>query len=167
MTRCLGMVDVNTECGIFGTLCEVPKIPALPVGAAGDVQAGKASILSNVSGTEVREYAIRIDRVTPDAEHGRNLLLTVTDPGAAGRDGRDRAGDERKPNHAEWKAHRRGDACAGQSSGAGIWNFDREYAGCGIEFTPEVHRLWRFSLNFAIMKEKYGREMKWIKKRLL
>ena len=33
-----------------------------------------------MSGTEVREYAIRIDRVTPDAEHGRNLLLTVTDP---------------------------------------------------------------------------------------
>lgn len=29
------------------------------------MQAGKASILSNVSGTEVREYAIRIDRVTP------------------------------------------------------------------------------------------------------
>ena len=74
VTHCLGMVDVNTECGIFGTLCEVPKIPALPVGAAGDVQAGKASILSNVSGTEVREYAIRIDRVTPDAENGRNLL---------------------------------------------------------------------------------------------
>ena len=44
------------------------------------MQAGKASILSNVSGTEVREYAIRIDRVTPDAENGRNLLLTVTDP---------------------------------------------------------------------------------------
>ena len=33
-----------------------------------------------MSGTEVREYAIRIDRVTPDAENGRNLLLTVTDP---------------------------------------------------------------------------------------
>lgn len=80
VTHCLGTVDVNTECGIFGTLCEVPKVPALPVGAAGDVQAGKASILSNVSGTEVREYAIRIDRVTPDAENGRNLLLTVTDP---------------------------------------------------------------------------------------
>ena len=80
VTRCLGTVDGNTERGIFGMLCEVPKIPALPVGAAGDVQAGKASILSNVSGTEVREYAIRIDRVTPDAENGRNLLLTVTDP---------------------------------------------------------------------------------------
>ena len=24
VTRCLGMGDVNTECGIFGTLCEVP-----------------------------------------------------------------------------------------------------------------------------------------------
>ena len=80
VTHCLGTVDVNTERGIFGTLCELPRIPALPVGAAGDVQAGKASILSNVSGTEVREYAIRIDRVTPDAENGRNLLLTVTDP---------------------------------------------------------------------------------------
>ena len=80
MTRCLGTVEGNTERGIFGTLCELPRIPALPVGAAEAVREGEASILSNVSGTEVREYAIRIDRVTPDAEHGRNLLLTVTDP---------------------------------------------------------------------------------------
>lgn len=80
VTRCLGTVDGNTERGIFGTLCELPRIPALPVGAADAVREGEASILSNVSGTEVREYAIRIDRVTPDAEHGRNLLLTVTDP---------------------------------------------------------------------------------------
>lgn len=80
VTRCLGTVDGNTERGIFGTLCELPRTPALPVGAAEAVREGEASILSNVSGTEVREYAIRIDRVTPDAEHGRNLLLTVTDP---------------------------------------------------------------------------------------
>ena len=42
--------------------------------------AGTVTILSNVSGTEIGEYAVRIDRVTADAENGRNLLLTVTDP---------------------------------------------------------------------------------------
>ena len=80
VTRCLGTVDINTDCGIFGTLAELPRRPALPVGGAETVREGAASILSNVSGTEVREYDIRIDRVNPDAENGRDLLLTVTDP---------------------------------------------------------------------------------------
>ena len=78
--RCIGTVETNTERGIFGTMTEVPRTPALPVGGAEQVKEGAASILSNVSGTEVREYAIRIDRVAVDAENGRNLLLTVTDP---------------------------------------------------------------------------------------
>ena len=158
----------NTERGIFGTLCELPRIPALPVGAAEAVREGEASILSNVSGTEVREYAIRIDRVTPDAENGRNLLLTVTDPELLAATGGIVQGMSGSPILQDGKKLiGRGDACAGQPSGAGIWNPDRKYAGCGIKFTPEVHCLWRFSLNFAKMKEKYGREMKWMKKRLL
>ena len=78
--RCIGTVERNTERGIFGRLTELPRTPALPVGGAETVQEGEASILSNVFGTEVREYTICIDRVDSDAENGRNLLLTVTDP---------------------------------------------------------------------------------------
>lgn len=77
---CIGTVETNTERGIFGTMMEIPRTPALPVGGAEQVKEGTASILSNVSGTEVREYAIRIERVTAEADNGRNLLLTVTDP---------------------------------------------------------------------------------------
>ena len=78
--RCIGTVEANTERGIFGVMAEIPKQPALPVGAAETVREGPASILTNVDGTEVREYAIRIDRVSQGAENGRDLLLTVTDP---------------------------------------------------------------------------------------
>ena len=87
-------------------------------------------------------------------------------PGAAGADGRHCAGHEREPDSAEWEAHRCGDACAGQSSGAGIWNFDREYAGCSSiaikgraearPFSLRPHFLFSFRKGngFALPKEK-------------
>ena len=80
VTQRLGTVETNTECGIFGVRECLPRTPALPVGTAAEVREGDASILANVAGTDVREYSIRIDRVTADAASGRNLLLTVTDP---------------------------------------------------------------------------------------
>ena len=80
VTDCAGTVEANTGCGIFGVLTQVPRRTAVPVGTAADAAEGPATILSNVSGTEIGEYAVRIDRVTADAENGRNLLLTVTDP---------------------------------------------------------------------------------------
>jgi len=44
------------------------------------VKTGKASILANVSGDAVREYAVEITRIFDDATDSRNLLITVTDP---------------------------------------------------------------------------------------
>lgn len=75
---CIGTVENNTEYGIFGVLKQIPRRAAVPVGTA--AEEGPAAILANVDGTEIREYAVRIDRVTADAANGRNLLLTVTDP---------------------------------------------------------------------------------------
>lgn len=75
----LGSVEKNTGRGIFGTLSQIPARTALPVADSGAVQTGEASILSNVDGTAVEEYAVRIDKLYPEADNGRNLLLTVTD----------------------------------------------------------------------------------------
>ena len=51
----------------------------LPTAAAAQVHTGSATILSNVSGTETREYAVQIVSVEPGEPQGRNLRLAVTD----------------------------------------------------------------------------------------
>lgn len=79
VTQALGTVEKNTERGLFGTMATIPNRTALPVADSAQVKTGAASILSNVDGTTVEEYAVHIDKLYPNAENGRNLLLTVTD----------------------------------------------------------------------------------------
>ena len=76
----LGVIAQNTEHGIFGTMSPIGTGHALPVAKNAEIRTGSATILSNVSGTEVREYSIRIRALCPDDPHGRNLLIEVTDP---------------------------------------------------------------------------------------
>ena len=51
----------------------------MPVADSTQVHTGAATILANVDGAEVTEYSVRIERLYPQAENGRNLLITVTD----------------------------------------------------------------------------------------
>ena len=75
----LGTVEKNREHGLFGTVTSLPNQKALPVAQPSEIRLGDAFILSNVEDDQVEAFKIRIDRVFPDAENGRNLLLTVTD----------------------------------------------------------------------------------------
>ena len=75
----IGTIRSNTERGIFGTMAPPQDISPLPTAAAAQVHTGSATILSNVSGTETREYAVQIVSVEPDEPQGRNLRLAVTD----------------------------------------------------------------------------------------
>ena len=77
----LGTVDQNTAHGIFGRLeVPVPGTP-IPVDQQQDIRLGDASILSNVSGDQVRAYTVRILEIHPyEEESGRNLLICITDP---------------------------------------------------------------------------------------
>ena len=70
----------GNECGVFGVMQSLPRKAAVPVAQAGEAHTGAAAILSNVSGTEIREYTVEILKLYPDAGNGRNLLLKVTDP---------------------------------------------------------------------------------------
>ena len=74
-----GTIRSNTERGIFGVMTPPQDISPLPTAAAAQVHTGSATILSNVSGTETREYAVQIVSVEPDEPQGRNLRLAVTD----------------------------------------------------------------------------------------
>ena len=79
VSTAIGTVSQNETHGIFGTLKKAPDQPALAVADASQVRTGPAVILANVDGTQVQEYCVRIEKLYPQAENGRNLLLTVTD----------------------------------------------------------------------------------------
>ena len=81
LTEELGQLYANTSCGIFGTVADGCALEAggeaLPVGQPLE---GPAVIRSNISGDEVKEYAIEILKRIPDASDGRELVISVTDP---------------------------------------------------------------------------------------
>ncbi len=79
----LGTLSINTQAGIFGTMDENDLMKgkkALPVADDSEIKTGPAIILSNVSGTEVKEYEVEIIRVyTGDEAIGRSMMLRITD----------------------------------------------------------------------------------------
>ncbi len=72
----IGTVDANTQHGIFGTSSGFEG-EALPVAEAGEIENGPATILANVCGSEVTEYAVEIKKADTNSER---LLIIVTDP---------------------------------------------------------------------------------------
>ena len=66
--------------GVFGSSKTGWQGKALETAAADAVHTGKATILSTVSGNEVREYSVEILKIYPTSPSaGRNMLLKVTD----------------------------------------------------------------------------------------
>jgi stage IV sporulation protein B len=80
----LGRVTQNTANGIFGLMEKQDLVQGrrpIPVAGGSEIRTGPATILSNVAGSEVREYKVEITRIYTGAEAiGRSLMLTVTDP---------------------------------------------------------------------------------------
>lgn len=89
LTHDSGSLFANTDCGLFGTLEDsVPGArEAVPVAERSETKPGAASILANVEGDSVREYAVEIERIYPGDSPTRNLLLRVTDPALLERTG--------------------------------------------------------------------------------
>lgn len=79
LTHAAGSVTRNSPHGVFGVMESVPKKAAVPVGESSVVHTGSATILSNVSGDAVESFEIRIEKLYPEAENGRNMLLRVSD----------------------------------------------------------------------------------------
>ena len=72
----LGSVTSNTSSGIFGQAMSGFEGTAMPVAEDGEIKNGQATIMANVSGSEVKEYSVEISR----AQSGGRLMVTVTDP---------------------------------------------------------------------------------------
>ena len=79
----IGDLRANTEGGVFGTLKDkalVEGLTALEVARPAQVKIGPATILSNISGETVKEYAVEITKVIPaEDDDTRDVMLTVTD----------------------------------------------------------------------------------------
>jgi len=75
----LGTLEKNTEAGIFGCGDFSAYGTAIPVADEAETKLGPATILANVEGEDVREYAVEISRIYRGGEDNRFLLLTVTD----------------------------------------------------------------------------------------
>jgi len=77
----VGQLTKNTDQGVFGAAKLRWEGEAIPVAQPKEVKTGAATILSTVSGTQVREYSVEILKIYPTSRHsGRNLLIHVTDP---------------------------------------------------------------------------------------
>lgn len=80
LQQILGSVERNCAYGIFGELSEPLSQKPLYVAQHDEVEVGKATILSNVSGDTVKEYSVQILKVfSHEKQSGRNLLLKITD----------------------------------------------------------------------------------------
>ena len=78
----LGTLFANTQQGVFGYLDDPGAFAGdpVPVAKQEEVHTGQATILSNVSGTQVEEYTVEILKVFDDSTDTRDLMLRVTDP---------------------------------------------------------------------------------------
>ena len=76
-----GMIEKNTNQGVFGKLDTKVKGEPLPVAEIEDIHTGPATIRSTVHGTTLQEYSVEILKIYPNAkERTRNMLIKVTDP---------------------------------------------------------------------------------------
>ena len=78
----LGALYANTERGVFGRTSglETGGMEPLAVAEPEEVCVGDAIIRSNVRGSQVEEFDVKITHVSKDGEGNRNLMIQVTDP---------------------------------------------------------------------------------------
>lgn len=82
LTRELGELKINSAIGIYGTSAD-PSFSGsmMEVADKSEVMVGEACILSNVSGTEVEEFSIKVVQVYPEVSgESKNMMIEVTDP---------------------------------------------------------------------------------------
>ena len=78
----IGTINLNNECGIFGTLTDLPDYCTTPLPAAEreDVKCGKAEIISTVKNGMRATYQIEIYDVDYTSTGSKSFKIKVTDP---------------------------------------------------------------------------------------
>jgi len=81
-----GRIKINCANGIFGEIdsasaSRFADLPRFPVASRSQIKEGRATILTNVSGTDVREYEIQIESVNVNAaDETKGIVIRITDP---------------------------------------------------------------------------------------
>lgn len=73
----LGELEKNTRCGVFGTAAAGWSGIPLPVAETPEIHTGTAAILSNISGTEVREYSVEILKLYPGKRPAAGICCSM------------------------------------------------------------------------------------------
>lgn len=85
----LGTIERNTPYGIFGIVLQDLKNPYLknpyyskpiPVASRQQVHPGPATLLTVVNGEKVEKFEVVVEKVFPEAESGKGMIIRVTDP---------------------------------------------------------------------------------------
>ena len=79
--RELGTLSCNSCNGVFGELSDASFATGKPMEVAqkDEIKCGKATILSNVNGDEVKEYSVKITKILKNGENGRDMMISIAD----------------------------------------------------------------------------------------
>ena len=75
-------IEKNSRCGIFGRVSDGDAFRGMkeyPAAKKNEIRKGKAKILANIDGDEVKEYEVEITNIYFDGEKTKNMLIHVTD----------------------------------------------------------------------------------------
>lgn len=75
----LGDITLNTDHGLFGTIKNIPQGKKAETADKSEIRTGKAAILANVDGSGVKEYNIKIQRISPSPSHTKDMVIEITD----------------------------------------------------------------------------------------
>ena len=82
----LGQITINCESGIFGHLepdarDSFSDLPRFSAARRTQIEPGPAVILTNVSGDDVREYAIEVENINQNpSDETKGIVIRITDP---------------------------------------------------------------------------------------
>ena len=75
-----GELYANTASGVFGVLKNADmKKEEIPVAVKSEVKTGKASIISTVDENGPAYYDIEIEKISPESNDNRNMVIRITD----------------------------------------------------------------------------------------
>jgi stage IV sporulation protein B len=77
----IGIIEHNTELGVFGTMHYSPSLDsAIPMAFKQEVQTGHATILATIGGSTASEYDILIERLDFNENNRvKNMVIRITD----------------------------------------------------------------------------------------
>lgn len=80
-TQAIGILESNTESGVFGTLSEsLCDHEALPIAFKQEIHTGKASIYTTVQGSSPKEYEVNIESIkTEEQTSHKDMIVKITD----------------------------------------------------------------------------------------